>query len=95
MTSKRCENENLVSFICFSFLAVIPSTVFGNFCDCRLLCLHSGMNLANLSTRMEMRSAKVKYCKLSVLQAFFKGSRERQSSQNEPKKDRVSRLLQM
>ena len=44
------------------------------------------MNLANLSTRMEMRSAEVKYCKLTVLQAFFKGLRERQASQNEPKK---------
>ena len=57
-----------------------------NCCDFRLLCLRSGMNLANLSTRMEMRSAEVKYCKLSVLQAFFKGLRERQASQNEPKK---------
>ena len=37
---------------------------------------------------MEMRSAEVKYCKLSVLQAFFKGLRERQASQNEPKKGR-------
>ena len=54
--------------------------------DCKLLCQRSGMNLANLSTRMEMRSAEVKYCKLSVLQAFFKGLRERQASQNEPKK---------
>ena len=88
MTPKRRENTNLVSFKCFSFFAVISSTVFGNFCGCRLLCLHSGMNLANLSTRMEMRSAEVKYCKLSVLQAFFKGLRERQSSQNEPKKGR-------
>ena len=61
MTSKRRENKNLVSFICFSFLAVISSTVFGNFCDCRLLCLRSGMNLANLSTRVELRSAEVKY----------------------------------
>ena len=59
-----------------------------NFCDCRLLCLRSGMNVANLSTRMEMRSAEVKYCKLSVLQAFFKGSKEQQASQNEPKKGR-------
>ena len=62
--------------------------VFGNFCDCRLLCLRLGINLANLSTRMGMQSAEVKYCKLSVLQAFFKGLRERQSSQNEPKKGR-------
>ena len=44
MTSKRRENKNLVSFLCFSFLAVISSTVLGNFCDCRLLCLRSGMN---------------------------------------------------
>ena len=80
--------KNLVSFICFSFLAVISSTVFGNFCDCSLLCLPLGMNLANLSTRMEMRSAEVKYCKLSVLQAFFKGLGERHSSQNEPNKGR-------
>ena len=36
-----------------------------------------------------MRSAEVKYCKLSVLQAFFKGLRERQASQNEPKKRSV------
>ena len=56
--------------------------------DCRLLCLRSRMNLANLNTRMEMRSAEVKYCKLRVLQAFFKGLRERQASQNEPKKGR-------
>ena len=55
-----------------------------NCCDCRLLCLRLGMNLANLSTRMEMRSAEVKYCKLSV----FKGLREQQASQNEPKKGR-------
>ena len=80
MTLKRRENKNRVSFICFSFPAVISSTVLGNFCDCKLLCLRSGMNLANLSTRMEMRSAEVKYCKLRVLQAFFKGLRERQSS---------------
>ena len=86
MTSKHRENKNLVSFICLSFLPVISSLVIGNFCDCRLLCLRSGMNLANVSTRMEMQSAEVKYCKLSILQAFFKGSRERQSSQNEPKK---------
>ena len=59
-----------------------------NCCDCRLLCFRSGMNLANLSTRMEMWSAEVKCCKLSVLQAFFKGLRERQASQNEPKKGR-------
>ena len=38
---------------------------------------------------MEMRSAEVKYYKLSVLQAFFKGLRERQASQNEPKKRTV------
>ena len=44
--------------------------------------------LGNLGTRMEMRSAEVKYCKLSVLQGFLKGLRERQSSQNEPKKGR-------
>ena len=68
ITSKHCENKNLVSFICFSFLPVISLTVFGNFCDCRLLCLRSGMNLANLSTRMEMQSAEVKYYKLSVFQ---------------------------
>ena len=37
---------------------------------------------------MEMRSAEVKYRKLSALQAFFKGLRERQASQNEPKKRR-------
>ena len=80
--------KNLVSFIYFSFLAVISSTVFGNFCDCGLLCLRSGMNLANLSTRTETRSADMKYCKLSVLQGFFKGLSERQSSQNEPKKGR-------
>ena len=73
MTSKRRENKNLVSFICFSFRAVISSMVFGNFCDCRLLCLRSGMILANLSNRMEIQSAVVKYRKLSVLQAFFKG----------------------
>ena len=66
-----------------------------NCCDCRLLCLRSGTNLANLSTRMEMRSAEVKYCKLSVSQALFKGLRERLASQNEPKKDGVSSLLQM
>ena len=77
MTSKRRENKNLASFICFSFLAVISLTVFGNFCDCGLLCLRSGMNLANLSTRMEMRSAEVKYCKFNVLRAFSKGLRER------------------
>ena len=75
MTLKRRENKNLVSFICFASLAVISSTVFGNFRDCSLLCVRSGMNLANLSTRMEMRPAEVKYCKLSVFQAFFKGSR--------------------
>ena len=90
MTSKR-KNKNLVSFICFSFLAVISSTMFGIFCGWRLSCLRLGINYANLSTRMEMRSAEVKYCKLNVLLAFFKGLRERQSSQNEP----VSRLLQM
>ena len=38
---------------------------------------------------MEIRSAEVKYCKLSVLQAFFKGLRERQASQNEHKKRTV------
>ena len=54
----------------------------------RLLCQRSGMNLANLSTRMEMQSAEVKYCKLTVLQAFFKRLGERQASQNEPKKGR-------
>ena len=59
------------SVSCFSFLAVISSTVFANFRDCKLLCLRSGINLANLSTRMEMRSAAVKYCKLSVLQGVF------------------------
>ena len=32
-----------------------------NFCDCTL-CLRSGMNLAYLSTRIEMRLAEVKYC---------------------------------
>ena len=66
-----------------------------NFSDCRLLRLRLGMNLANLSTRMGIRSAEVKHCKLSVLQAFFKGLRERQASQNEAKKDGVSSLLEM
>ena len=94
MTSKRRENKNLVSFICFSFLAVISSTAFGNFCDCRLLCLRSGMNLANLSTRMEMRSAEAKYCKFSVLKAFFKGESDSRAKMS-LKKDGVSRLLQM
>ena len=64
-----------VSFIRFSFLAVISSMVFGNFCDCRILCLRSGMNLGNLSTRMEMQSAEVKYCKLSVYKRFSKVER--------------------
>ena len=36
-----------------------------NFCDCRLLCPRSGMNLVNLS--MEIRSAEVKHGKLSDL----------------------------
>ena len=80
MTSKRRENKNLASFISFSFLAVISSTLFGHFCDCRLLFIVSTFRneFGNLSTRREMRSADVKYCKLSVLQAFFKGMRERQ-----------------
>ena len=62
-----------------------------NFCDCRLLCLRSGMNLANLSTGMGIRSAEVKLCKAER----FKGLRERQVSQNEAKKDGVRSLLEM
>ena len=76
MTSKRRENKNLGTFISFSFLAVISSTVFGNFCDPRLLCLRSEMNLANLSTPMEMLSAEVKYCKWSVLQRIARATVE-------------------
>ena len=76
MTSKRRENKNLTSFISFSFLAVISSTLFGNFCDCRLQCLRPDMNLANLSTRMEILSAEVKYCKLSLLQRIERATVE-------------------
>ena len=80
-----------VSFICFSFLAVI-SSVLGNFCDCKL-CLRSGMNLANLSTRMEMRSAEVKYC--AFYKQFSKDSESDSRAKMSLKKDGVSRLLQM
>ena len=66
-----------------------------NFCDCRLLCLRSGMNVANLSTRMEMRSAEVKYCKLSVLQAFLKDRESNRRAKMSLKKDDASSLLQM
>ena len=42
---------------------------------------------------MEMRSAEVKYCKLSVLQAFCKGLKEQQASQNEPRKGRCQQSV--